>query len=38
MAMVQILRYVGTNTEPFCVEFSNFVQCHIFVNYVTCYY
>jgi len=27
--------YVGTNTEPLCVQFCNFVQCHIFVNYLT---
>jgi hypothetical protein len=27
--------YVGINAEPFCVEFCNFVQCHIFVNYLT---
>jgi hypothetical protein len=25
--------YVGINAEPLCVEFCNFVQCHIFVNY-----
>jgi hypothetical protein len=24
--------YVGTNSEPLCVEFCSFVQCHIFVN------
>jgi hypothetical protein len=30
--------YVGTNAEPLCVEFCNFVQCHIFVNYLTSYY
>jgi hypothetical protein len=24
--------YVGINAEPLCVEFCNFVQCHIFVN------
>jgi hypothetical protein len=28
--------YVGTNTEPLCLEFRNFVQCHVFVNYLTC--
>jgi hypothetical protein len=33
MAMVRNCDvYVGTNPEPLCVEFSNFVQCHIFVN------
>jgi hypothetical protein len=26
---------VGTNAEPLCVEFCNFVQCYIFVNYLT---
>jgi hypothetical protein len=28
---------VCTNTEPLCVEFCNFVQCHIFVSYLYCY-
>jgi hypothetical protein len=23
------------NAEQFCVEFCNFVHCHIFVKYVT---
>jgi hypothetical protein len=27
--------YVVINAEPFCVEFCNFVQCHIFLNYLT---
>jgi hypothetical protein len=27
--------YVGIKDEPLCVEFCNFVQCHIFVNYLT---
>jgi hypothetical protein len=27
--------YVGINAEPLCIEFCNFVQCHIFVNYLT---
>jgi hypothetical protein len=27
--------YVGINAEPLYVEFCNFVQCHIFVNYLT---
>jgi hypothetical protein len=27
--------YVGTNAEPLRIEFCNFVQCHIFVNYLT---
>jgi hypothetical protein len=27
--------YVGINAEPLFVEFCNFVQCHIFVNYLT---
>jgi hypothetical protein len=26
---------VGINAEPLCVEFCNFVQCHIAVNYLT---
>jgi hypothetical protein len=26
---------VGINAEPLCAEFCNFVQCHIFVNYLT---
>jgi hypothetical protein len=26
--------YVGINAEPLCIEFCNFVQCHIFVNYL----
>jgi hypothetical protein len=25
--------YVETNSEPLCVEFCNFVQCHTFVAY-----
>jgi hypothetical protein len=28
--------YVGTNAEPLCVEFCNFVQCYILVNYLIC--
>jgi hypothetical protein len=27
--------YVVINAEPLCVEFCNFVQYHIFVNYLT---
>jgi hypothetical protein len=27
--------YVGINTEPLCAEVCNFVQSHIFVNYLT---
>jgi hypothetical protein len=27
--------YVGTNTEPPCVEVFNFVQCCILMNYLT---
>jgi hypothetical protein len=27
--------YVVINAEQLCVEFCNFVQCHIFVNYLT---
>jgi hypothetical protein len=26
---------VVINAEPLCVEFCNFVQCYIFVNYLT---
>jgi hypothetical protein len=25
--------YIGTNPEQLCAEFSNFVQCNIFVNH-----
>jgi hypothetical protein len=32
----KIWGYVGTD-EVICVEFCNFVQCHIFVNYLSCY-
>jgi hypothetical protein len=32
---VKFWGYVGTNAEPLCVEFSNFVQCHMAVNYLT---
>jgi hypothetical protein len=27
--------YVVTKAEPLCVEFCNFVQCYIVVNYLT---
>jgi hypothetical protein len=27
--------YVGINAEPLCAEFFNFVQCHVFVYYLT---
>jgi hypothetical protein len=27
--------YVVINAEQLCVEFCNFVQCHIFLNYLT---
>jgi hypothetical protein len=27
--------YVRINAEPLYVEFCNFLQCHIFVNYLT---
>jgi hypothetical protein len=30
--------YVAINTEPLCVEFCNFVECHSFVNYIPHYY
>jgi hypothetical protein len=30
--------YVGTNAEPLCVNFCNFVQCNSFVDYLTYYY
>jgi hypothetical protein len=29
--------YVGTNAEQPYVEFCNFIQCHVFVNYLTCH-
>jgi hypothetical protein len=29
--------YVGTTAELICVQFCNFVQCHIFVSYLSCY-
>jgi hypothetical protein len=29
--------YVEINTEQLCVELCNFVQCYIFVNYLTYY-
>jgi hypothetical protein len=28
---------VGTNAELLCIEFYNFVQCHIDVSYLSCY-
>jgi hypothetical protein len=31
----KIWDYSGTNAEPLCPEFCNFVRCHIFVNYLT---
>jgi hypothetical protein len=27
--------YVGTRTEPLCVEVCNFEQCCIFINFLT---
>jgi hypothetical protein len=33
---VKFLGYFGTNTELLCIEFCNFMQCHIFVNYSAC--
>jgi hypothetical protein len=30
--------YVGSNAEPLCVEFCNFMQCHTFVNNLSYYY
>jgi hypothetical protein len=27
---------VRTNAEQLCVELCNFVQCHIFIKYLTC--
>jgi hypothetical protein len=30
---VKLRGYVGTNAEKLCVEFCNFVQCHIFLPY-----
>jgi hypothetical protein len=31
----KIWGYVVINAEQLCAEFCNFVQCHIFVNYLT---
>jgi hypothetical protein len=31
----KFLGYVLINAEQLCAEFCNFVQCHIFVNYLT---
>jgi hypothetical protein len=30
--------YVGKNTELLCVEFCYFVQCHMFVSCLSCYW
>jgi hypothetical protein len=30
----KLVGYVGTNIEPLCIEFCNFVQCCISVNYL----
>jgi hypothetical protein len=30
----KMLGYVGTNAEPVCVDFCNFVRYQIFVNYL----
>jgi hypothetical protein len=30
------LFYFGTNTGELCAELRNFMQCHIFVNCLTC--
>jgi hypothetical protein len=32
---VRFWGYIEMNTEPLCVDFCNFVQCHIFVNSLT---
>jgi hypothetical protein len=32
----KFLDYVGTYGGPLCGEFCNFVQCHVFDNYLTC--
>jgi hypothetical protein len=29
--------YVGINAEMFYVKLCNFVQCHMFVGYLSCY-
>jgi hypothetical protein len=34
----KLLGYVEKNTEPLCLNFCNFVQCHILVNYLSCCY
>jgi hypothetical protein len=33
----KFLGYVGTNAEPPCIEFCNFVHFRTFVNYLSCY-
>jgi hypothetical protein len=32
----KFLGYVGTNTKPLCIKFYGFMQCHIFINCLTC--
>jgi hypothetical protein len=31
----KFLSYIEINAKPLCVEFCNYVQCHIFVNHLT---
>jgi hypothetical protein len=39
MAMVRNFEVaLGETLNNHMVEFCNFVQCHIFVKYLTCYY
>jgi hypothetical protein len=34
----EIWGYIGTNGELICVEFCNFVQCHVFVSCLSFYF
>jgi hypothetical protein len=38
IAMVQNFEVMLGQTLNHCVELCNLMQCHIFVNYLTCYY
>jgi hypothetical protein len=31
----KFLGYLGTNAEPLCVDFWNFLKCHVLVNCLT---
>jgi hypothetical protein len=34
----EILRLCWSNAELLYIEFSNFVQCHILISYLSCYF